>query len=455
MSDTPLFGTDGVRGVANVDLTADLAYGLARAAGDGRSGTAVVGRDTRRSGQMLSAAIQAGFNAAGFDTIDVGILPVGGVSHLTAALGADLGVMVSASHNPAPDNGIKFLGADGSKLADDREAAIEARYRHGPPWVPVEGGDVGIQTVLGDAAERYVSHLAAQSNQKIDGIDVVLDCAHGAAVRVGPMIFERLGASVEAINVEPTGTNINENCGAVHPEGLAEHADGRVGLAFDGDADRLITVDEDGRVCNGDVIMAILARHLRSRNELPGDRVVTTVMANLGFVTAMNGLGIEVVRTPVGDRYVFEEMRRSGAGLGGEQSGHILLRDRPTGDGLLTGLRLLEVMAATGAPLRELRRLMVEYPQVLRNVRVRVKERLADADGVWSAVTRMEKRLGQDGRILVRASGTEPLVRVMVEGEDLELVECVARGLADAVEAAIAVTNNQGVQPIDLSGSNR
>lgn len=437
MSDTPLFGTDGVRGVANVDLTAELAYGLARAAGDGRSGTAVIGRDTRRSGQMLTSAVQAGLNAAGFDTVDVGILPVGGVSHLVSALDADLAVMVSASHNPAPDNGIKFLDSDGAKLDDERERAIEARYHHGPPWHRVAGADVGIQTHMRDAADRYVKHLAAQADVSLEGLDIVLDCANGAAVRAAPMLFERVGAGVEALNVAPTGMNINDGCGAVHPEGLAASARGRIGLAFDGDADRLIAVDEDGRVCNGDVIMAILARHLRERGELPGDMVVTTVMANLGFKLAMRGLAIDVVETAVGDRYVLQEMRRIGAGLGGEQSGHVLLQDRPTGDGLLTGLRLLEVVAATGAPLRELRRLMVEFPQVLRNVRVRVKERLDDAEAVWSAVQRMEKRLGDDGRVLVRASGTEPLVRVMVEAREKHEAAAVADDLVSVVRTEL------------------
>lgn len=443
--DTPLFGTDGVRGRANVDLTAELALGLARAAGDGRSGTAVVGRDTRRSGPMLSAAVQAGFNAAGFDTLDLGIVPVGAVSHLTRTGNATYGVMVSASHNPAADNGIKFFGGDGAKLDDDRESAIEARYRHGAPWAEVSGDDVGIPMVMADAVDRYVEHLAGRAHYELTGIDVVLDCAHGAAVRAAPELFERAGASVSAINVEPSGMNINEGCGAVHPQGLADRLDGAVGLAFDGDADRCIAVDEDGVVCNGDVIMAILARHLRDRGELPGDRLVATVMSNLGFRVAMRDLGVEVVETPVGDRYVLEAMRSSGAELGGEQSGHVLLRGEATGDGLLTGLRLLEVMAATGAPLRELRRVMTEYPQVLRNVHVRVKERLPDADAVWSAVAVAEKRLGDDGRVLVRASGTEPLVRVMVEAasapdaaavaDDLVMVVRRELGSSDTVES--------------------
>lgn len=426
MAQKSLFGTDGVRGRANVDLTAELAMGLARAAGDGRGGTAVVGRDTRRSGQMLAAAVHAGFNAAGLDTVDLGIVPVGAVAYHTRETNASFGVMVSASHNPAEDNGIKFFGPDGSKLDDDREAAIEARLRHGPPWAEVSGEDVGIQVPDAKATSDYLGHLAAQSDFRLNGIEVVLDCAHGAAFRAAPEFLSYLGASVEAINIEPTGMNINERCGAVHPEGLAEKVEGRIGLAFDGDADRCIAVDEDGRVCNGDVIMAILARHLRGRGELPGDRVVTTVMSNLGFRLAMQNIGVGLVETPVGDRHVLEEMRRSGAGLGGEQSGHVLFRDRSTGDGLLTGMRLLEVVAATGAPLTDLRRVMVEYPQVLRNVPVRVKERLADADAIWEIVARMEKRLGDQGRVLVRASGTEPLVRVMVEATESHEAAAIA-----------------------------
>jgi len=433
MVQQPLFGTDGVRGRANVDLTTDMASGLARAAGDGRQGLAVVGRDTRRSGQMLSSAIHAGFNAAGIDTIDLGIIPVGGVAFHTKATNSAYGVMVSASHNPAPDNGIKFFGGDGAKLDDEREAGIEARYRHGTPWSEVSGDGIGIQVPMPDALDRYVEHLAAQADYRLGGLDLVLDCAHGASFLAAPRLFERLGATVEALNVDPTGTNINDGCGAVHPDGLGARTQGRIGLAFDGDADRCIAVDEDGKVCNGDVIMAVLARHLRDRGELPGDRVIATVMSNLGFRMAMRNLTLDVVETPVGDRYVLEAMRRSGAGLGGEQSGHVLFRDHSTGDGLLTGLRLVEVVAATGTPLRELRRVMVEYPQVLRSVHVRVKDRLPEADLVWSTVARMEKRLGEDGRVLVRASGTEPVVRVMVEAKESHEAAAIADDLVVVV----------------------
>ena len=427
MSGLPLFGTDGVRGRANVELTPELAMGLARAAGDGRPGTVLVGRDPRRSGQMLAAAIQAGFHAAGSDTVDLGIVPVGAVSHLTASTRSAFGVMVSASHNPAEDNGIKFFGTDGAKLDAGREAAVEARYRHGPPWVEVAGADIGIQTGLPDALERYLDHLVSHSRYALRGISIALDCANGAAFRAAPLLFRRLGAEVEAHAVEPSGTNINDGCGATQPAFLAERAGGRVGLAFDGDADRLIAVDEDGVPADGDVIMAILANHLHQQGALPGDLVVATVMSNLGFHLALRGMGIRVAETPVGDRHVLEEMRRDGAGLGGEQSGHVIFGGEPTGDGLLTGLRLLEVMAATGAPLKELRRVMTQFPQVLRNVRVRVKERLADAEALWSAVAMMEKRLGDQGRVLVRSSGTEPLVRVMVEAP----TSAEAAGVAD------------------------
>jgi len=437
MAEPKLFGTDGVRGRANVDLTPEMAMGLARAAGDGISGIAVVGRDTRRSGPMLTDAINAGLNAAGFDTLDAGIVPVGAVAHFTSSSDADLGVMVSASHNPAADNGIKFFGPDGAKLSEAREGSIEARYRHGAPWLEVSGEDIGISLDLPDALERYLAHLESQADGDLDGLAVALDCAHGAAFKAAPALFSRLGADVEAFCTEPTGTNINDGCGAVSPEFLAAEADGRIGLAFDGDADRCVAVDEDGIVCNGDVIMAILARSLRERGELPGDKVVATVMSNLGFRLAMNKMGVDVVETPVGDRYVLESMREIGAGLGGEQSGHVLFRDRPTGDGLLTGLRLLEVVAASGAPLRELRRVMIEVPQVLQNVQVRVKEWLPDADAVWEMVDRMERRLGDDGRVLVRASGTEQLVRVMVEAREAPEAAAVADELVAVVRSEL------------------
>jgi phosphoglucosamine mutase len=429
-----LFGTDGVRGRAGTELTPELALGLARAAGDGKPGSlAVIGRDTRRSGQMLSAALHAGFQASGLDTVDLGVVPVGAVSFLTRDLRAAFGVMVSASHNPAPDNGIKFFGSDGSKLDDPREAAIEARLEHGPPWAPVDGEALGIQSGMAGALDRYVERIARLAGFSFRNIEVALDCANGAASVAAPRLFERLGASVEVHAAEPSGMNINDGCGATHPRFLAGRAGGRIGLAFDGDADRLIAVDEDGVMVDGDAIMAILARHYHVRGELPGETVVATVMSNLGFKIALRSLGISMVETPVGDRYVLEAMRGSGAALGGEQSGHVIFGGEPTGDGLLTAVRLLEVVAATGSPLRELRRVMTTFPQVLRNVPVRVKDRLPDATPVWAIVARMEKRLGDSGRILVRPSGTEPLVRVMVEAAEQPEAAAIADEIAGVV----------------------
>ncbi|MFQ5948861.1 MAG: phosphoglucosamine mutase, partial [Acidimicrobiia bacterium] len=361
-----LFGTDGIRGRANLELTPEVATRLARAAGEGGSGTVVVGRDTRRSGQMLSAAVQAGFHASGFDTMDLGIIPVGAVSMLTRLTGSVFGVMVSASHNPAEDNGIKLFGRDGSKLPDELEERIERRFRQGPPWLEVEGERIGMQLEMPDALDRYVDRLAGTASYSLHGLELALDCANGGTFVVAPMLFERLGADIEAHATEPNGTNINAGCGATRPQFLAERTGGRLGLAFDGDGDRLIAIDEDGSPANGDVILAVLARQLKERGELHEDTVVTTVMSNLGFRLAMQRLGIKVVETPVGDRHVLEEMRRVRASLGGEQSGHVLFKDRTTGDGLVTALRLLEVVAATGKPLTELRRVMSEVPQVLR-----------------------------------------------------------------------------------------
>ncbi|WKZ82193.1 MAG: phosphoglucosamine mutase [Acidimicrobiia bacterium] len=442
MAENRLFGTDGVRGLANVEITPELAVGLTRAAAAGRSGTVVVGRDTRRSGQMLIAAVVAGCNSAGLDAVDLGIVPVGAVSHHTIERRATLGVMVSASHNPAADNGIKFFGSDGAKLASEEEAAIEARFRSSESGGRLSGEEIGVQLPDPAAVDEYIDHLASLSQYRLSGIKVTLDCANGAAFLAAPRLFSHLGAETEALFVAPSGMNINDGCGAVSPGVLASRVAGGVGLAFDGDADRCIAVDEDGQVCDGDVIMAIIARHLKENQALPGDRLVATVMSNLGFRTAMSSLSVAVEETPVGDRYVLEAMRRTGAALGGEQSGHVLFGGRATGDGLLTGLRLLEVMAATGRPLRELRRVMTAFPQVLRNVRVRVKERLGDAEAIWEAVRRVEKRLGDEGRVLVRSSGTEPLVRVMVEARAPHEAASAADDIAAVVRRELGATSD-------------
>ena len=429
-----LFGTDGIRGVANVDLDVPLVFDLGRAAGELIGGGAVlVGRDTRRSGDMLGAGLQAGFHSQGVDTIDAGVIPVGGVSSLIPELGARLGVMVSASHNPAPDNGVKFFDAQGSKLDDAWEAEVERRIGQGAPWKAPTGAGIGIRRNIPDATERYLSGIRRHAGS-LAGLRLALDCANGAASRAAPELFSSLGADVVEHFASPDGMNINDGCGAATPENLAAVAGGRIGLSFDGDADRLMVIDEDGRVANGDVILAVIARHLRDRGELPNNRVVTTVMSNLGFRRAMHQAAIDLVETRVGDRYVLEAMLRYGAVLGGEQSGHVIQLDRArTGDGLRTAVRLLDVVVATGRSVRDLRSdALVEFPQVLQNVSVRSKD-LDKADRVWEAVRAVESELGADGRILVRASGTEPIIRVMVEAPDMETTRSIAGRLADVV----------------------
>jgi len=432
-----LFGTDGVRGLANSELTPDLAFDLARAAGDGVEGHVMIGRDTRRSGPMLVSALQAGFNSIGIDTVDLGIIPVGGVSRITRDTGAVFGVMVSASHNPAEDNGIKFFASDGAKLSDERELAIEQRYFSdvAPPR-PI-GGSIGIQTVMDDAVDRYIEKISRTVEYSMHSLEFIVDCANGAAFLAAPRLFELVGATVEVVNDVPDGMNINRGVGATHPDALAAQADGRIGLCFDGDADRLIAIDEDGAVVNGDVIMAIFAAWQKERNKLKNDTVVVTVMSNLGFHLAMRRLDIEVVETPVGDRYVLEAMRSTRAVVGGEQSGHVLLEDRATGDGLRTALRLMEVIASTGKELRELRTVMEELPQVLENVTVADQAGLIGNAAIDEAIADGERILAGRGRVLVRPSGTEPLVRVMVEAPTAAQAGSVASRIAEVVTAEL------------------
>ncbi len=435
-----LFGTDGARGVANIELTPELALAIGKAAGSLKpGGSVVVGRDTRRSGEMLSAALQAGFHSVGVDTVDVGVLPSGGISWLVHETGADLGAIVSASHNPAEDNGIKLLSHRGTKLSDDEEDAIENRVRGNTGSRQAHGAAIGTRFPMSDAVDRYVSHLAGAAEYSFMGLSVALDCAHGSAFSAAPLLFKRLKATVAVYGNEPDGNNINAGCGATHPGYLAARHRRAVGFAFDGDADRLIAIDEGGAVVDGDAIIAILARHWQSRGRLKNDTVVVTVMSNLGFHRSMRDCGISVVQTPVGDRYVAEAMFEHKAVLGGEQSGHVICADRGrTGDGLLTGVRLLEVMAATGKPLAELHREAITvYPQVLKNVRVADKARLDAAAGVWKSVKEAEDALAGDGRVLVRASGTEPLVRVMVEASDADTADAIAGRIVSVVRAEL------------------
>lgn len=428
-----LFGTDGIRGSANSDLTPDIAFDLARAVGEPVEGHVVIGRDTRRSGPMLLAAMAAGFNSVGIDVVDLGIVPTGAVSRLARDTAATYGVVISASHNPAEDNGIKLFGRDGSKIDDEAELAIERRYFDGRSYRRAVAGAIGIQSVMTNAIARYADKVSKTVSYSMDGLEFVIDTANGAAFAAAPYLFEKVSASVEVIGDSPDGMNINDGVGATHPEAVAKAARGKIGLAFDGDADRLIAVDEDGEVVNGDVIMAIFAQWQLERGKLEKNTVVATVMSNLGFIQAMERLGIDVIITPVGDRHVVEAMRKSRAVIGGEQSGHILLEDRSTGDGLRTALRLMEVIASTGKELRELRTVMSELPQVLTNVTVGSKHGWEDNTNIAKAVADAERELGFRGRVLVRASGTEPLIRVMVEAPTESEATSVAESVADIV----------------------
>ncbi|KHJ73261.1 MULTISPECIES: phosphoglucosamine mutase [Rhodococcus] len=442
-----LFGTDGVRGLANAELTLELAVRLAGAAaavlapqGAERRPVAVVGRDPRASGEMLEAAVTAGLTAAGVDVVSVGVLPTPAVAYLTGDYGADLGVMISASHNPMPDNGIKIFAAGGHKLDDEVEDRIEA-VLHGDAESAARptGSGIGRVRVVSDALDRYLAHLATAVHQPLTGTTVVVDCAHGAASQAGPAAYAAAGATVIAINAEPDGLNINDGCGSTHlsvlQQAVLEHG-ADLGLAHDGDADRCLAVDATGTVVDGDAIMAILALGMHEAGELPDDTLVATVMSNLGLHLAMRAAGIQVRTVGVGDRYVLEELRRGGYGLGGEQSGHIVLPAHgTTGDGVLTGLRLMERIATTGLPLAKLASVMTSLPQVLVNVRVHDKVAVASDPAVADAVAEAERELGETGRVLLRPSGTEQLVRVMVEAADDDHARAVADRLAGVVGA--------------------
>jgi phosphoglucosamine mutase len=440
-----LFGTDGVRGVANRELTAELALALGAAAarrlaspGELRRRVAVVGRDPRASGEMLEAAVIAGLTSEGIDALRVAVLPTPAVAYLTGAYDADFGVMISASHNPMPDNGIKIFGPGGHKLDDDTEDQIEELVAAGPGLRPV-GAGLGRVVDAEDAAERYLRHVSKASTGALDKLTVVVDCAHGAASSVGPRAYRAAGARVIAINAEPNGININDDCGSTHLDSLrsavrAHSAD--LGLAHDGDADRCLAVDANGDLVDGDAIMVVLALAMKDAGELASDTVVATVMSNLGLHLAMRSAGVTVRTTGVGDRYVLEELRAGDFSLGGEQSGHIVMPALgSTGDGIVTGLRLMARMAQTGSSLAELASAMKSLPQVLINVTVADKATAAAAPAVQTAVDEAEAELGDTGRILLRPSGTEPMIRVMVEAADEEIANRVATRVADAVSS--------------------
>jgi len=440
-----LFGTDGIRGLANVDLTAELALDVAVAAAHilvesfGNTSTrprAIVGQDSRASGEFLEAAVVAGLTSAGVDVYRVGVLPTPAIAFLVAETGADLGVMISASHNPAPDNGIKLFARGGEKLADSLEAAIEARM--GEPWQRPTGEHVGRVIDDSSARDKYIAHLLKSVDTPLTGIKVVVDCANGAASFVAPTALEKAGATVVAIANTPNGLNINDGVGSTHLGFLREavlknKAD--IGIAHDGDADRCLAIDQEGNTIDGDFILAILAQGFKSRGKLKDSTVVATVMSNLGFLVAMKSAGIAVEKTAVGDRYVLENMIENNYTLGGEQSGHIIMREfAGTGDGLLTALQLMNEMAHTKKSLKELSTIMQRFPQVLLNVSGVAKEKLESSSVITAAVAKYEAELGDAGRILLRASGTEPLVRVMVEAQSDSIAKEIAEKLATVVK---------------------
>jgi len=440
-----LFGTDGIRGLANRDLTAELALNVSVAAAhilvesssnkDHRP-TAIVGQDSRASGEFLEAAVVAGLTSAGVNVYRVGVLPTPAIAHLVGESGADLGVMISASHNAMPDNGIKLFARGGGKLDDAIEARIEARI--GEAWERPTGLNVGRSIIDESATERYLKHLLASVETPLKGLKVVVDCANGASSFVAPEAYRRAGAEVIAIFNQPNGWNINEDCGSTHLHQLRaavikEGAD--VGIAHDGDADRCLAIDGAGNEIDGDHILTLLARGFKARGKLKGNTVVATVMSNFGFMHAMKDAGINIETTSVGDRYVLENMIANDYSLGGEQSGHVIMREfANTGDGILTALQLLQEIVRTGKTLQELSSAMVRFPQVLINVKDVAKEKLGSSEVIAAAVKSAEDLLGDSGRVLLRASGTEALIRVMVEASSDSLAQEVARQLADTVK---------------------
>ena len=440
------FGTDGIRGAANLILTADLAMAAGRAAVavlPSAKPRILIGRDTRVSGPMLEAALVAGISSAGGEPVRAGVIPTPAVASLVIDQNADAGAVISASHNPYQDNGVKFFGASGFKLTDELEVEME-RYMTGADRPPVPDNP-GAVHFLKKAFEVYVDRLLARFELNTSGLRILIDCANGATYESAPLAFQKLKARASVIADRPNGYNINDGCGSTHIQGLQDevHAGGfDIGLAFDGDGDRVIAVDEHGNVVDGDFIMAICGRFLKQKGRLPKNTIVTTVMTNLGFHLAMKELGVNVRTTAVGDRYVLEDMLAGGYGFGGEQSGHLINLDTgTTGDGLATALLLLQVMSETGESLSSLAGVMVRLPQKLVNVRVTDMAGLESAAGIWEKVEAETARLGGDGRVLVRPSGTEPVVRVMVEAASSELCDEVCAEIVSEVEAALGVIN--------------
>ena len=446
-----LFGTDGVRGTANVHpMTADMALLLGRAVaqvfhrGGKERHRIIIGKDTRLSGYMFEDALAAGICSMGVDVLQVGPMPTPGMAFLTADMRCDAGVMISASHNPYQDNGIKFFSRDGFKLPDEIERRIEHMIASGElDRSPVSPDEIGRAKRIDDAAGRYVVFLKKTfpMDLTLDGVRVVLDCANGAAYQVGPTVLEELGAEVFRLGVEPNGRNINDGCGSLYPEKTAakvREVRADVGVALDGDADRCVLVDDRGNVVDGDAVLALCASDLVAQKRLRGGAVVATVMSNLGLEKHVNALGLRLVRTAVGDRYVVEAMRNGGFNLGGEQSGHVIFLDHnTTGDGLITALQTLAIIRRTGRKLSELLSGFVRFPQVLVNVRVAEKRPLESLPEMMDLVRKIEGELGADGRVLIRYSGTEPKARIMVEGQDEGRVNEMAKELADRLRRCL------------------
>jgi phosphoglucosamine mutase len=443
-----IFGTDGIRGKANVDLTPELAVSVGRALGTvlheggAKRPTVLIGRDPRWSGEMIDAALIAGLTSAGADAVSVSVVPTPAVAYLTRRSAAAAGVMISASHNPVGDNGIKIFGPDGFKLSDGEEERLEELMASEDTRRPT-GTGVGRRLRDPAAVSRYIEHLVGLADVDLTGLRVVVDGANGSASSIAPQVYRQLGAEVITIHCHPDGENINERCGSTHPDVICEavvahHAD--AGISHDGDADRLIAATHEGAEVDGDVILAVLARQLHHQGRLAGDAVATTVMTNLGFKRAMSALGVEVVETPVGDRYVLEAMRERGLNLGGEQSGHLIALDHSTtGDGILSAVQLLSVVRSTGASLKELATVMARLPQVLVNVRGVDRDRLDEVDAIWEVVRAEEERLGDGGRVLLRPSGTEPIVRVMAEAETEDDAQRAVDVIADAVRDHLTI----------------
>ncbi|MHA0858102.1 phosphoglucosamine mutase [Paenibacillus sp. CMAA1364] len=438
------FGTDGVRGIANIELTAELAYSIGRCGGyvltnDIDKPTVVIGMDTRVSGHMLESALVAGLLSIGAHVIRIGIVSTPAVAYITRLLEADAGVMISASHNPVEDNGIKFFGRDGFKLSDETELKIETLMDTKVDSLPRPIGiELGNVIVDNEAKFKYLEFLKTTVTHSFAGLKIVLDCANGSAYELAPQLFRDLGAQVITIGAEPNGLNINDHCGSTHPELLKkivlEHqAD--IGLAFDGDADRLIAIDETGAEVDGDFILCICAEAMNRNGKLNNNTVVSTVMSNIGFYKACEKLQLNTFKTAVGDRYVMEEMRRGGYNLGGEQSGHVIFLDyNTTGDGILTGIQLVDILQQSGKKLSEAKSMMKQYPQVLVNVRVEDKTNYEGNVAIQEAITNVEELLGDNGRVLVRASGTESLIRVMAEGPDKDTLDTYVNGIVEVVK---------------------